>query len=104
MREAVEVLELRPASFSFKENRLESSSDQNAVPALTVPVFVLALIGLGFTLQHGWRLLTQVPANGWAWLWLIPTLLLSGLCLMLGAASTTRDANQSNRKHLERST
>jgi hypothetical protein len=83
MPEVVEVLELRPASFSFTVVQPELKMDQTDVPRLTAPVFVLALIGLAFTFQ---QLLARVSTNGWAWLLLIPTLLLAGLCLMLGAA------------------
>jgi hypothetical protein len=83
MPEVAKVLELRPASFSFTVVQPEVKPDQSNVPALTVPVFVLALIGLVFTFQ---QLLSRVSTNGWAWLLLIPTLLLAGLCLMLGMA------------------
>jgi hypothetical protein len=83
MPEVAEVLELRPASFSFTVVLPEVKPDQHDVPALTVPVFVLALIGLAFTLQ---LFLSRVSTNGWAWLLLIPTLLLAGLFLMLGMA------------------
>jgi hypothetical protein len=83
MPEVAEVLELRPGSVSFAVVQTEVKPDQNNVPALTVPVFVLALIGLIFTFQ---QLLSRVSTNGWAWLLLIPTLLLAALCLMLGVA------------------
>jgi hypothetical protein len=83
MPEVAEVLELRPASFSFTVVQPELKIDPTNLPRLTVPVFVLALIGLAFTFQ---QLLSQVSTNGWAWLLLIPTLLLAGLCLMLGMA------------------
>jgi hypothetical protein len=83
MPEVAEVLELRPASFSFAAVQPEPKIDSTELPALTVPVFVLALIGLVFTLQ---LLLSRISTHGWAWLLLIPTLLLAGLCLMLGAA------------------
>jgi hypothetical protein len=83
MPEVAEMLELRPASFSFTVVLPEVKPDPTDVPTLTVPVFVLALVGLIFTFQ---QLLSRFSTNGWAWLLLIPTLLLAGLCLMLGMA------------------
>jgi hypothetical protein len=83
MPEVAEVLELRPTSFSFTVVQPEAKPDPTNIPALAVAVFVLALIGVAFAFQ---QLLLRVSTNGWAWLLLIPTLLLAGLCLMLGAA------------------